>query len=547
MDPQVLAMAMAATPKFNANVCQGFATKQMRLALDYTERLIRSISHSFPDGMRYEGVSIATPIEQYREMTRQRQSTRSVDISRHDYYMAKYMFSYEGVPLGPYFVNLMFARKGGLTTHRDTVYAFTPSLSDIGYSKTSSGVFINFNKTKCNFVKANYNILCDDQHINTFLYHASIHNMLKKRRRNWFDQGRPILNTTLCHYLFCKFGLTETMRRFVGVPVVVVPQSDDLLRRYPLTRYMHFRSSRYQQNGPRETAVSIAIPRSELNAGNERIIRTMMGSFFYVFDTYPEEFKSLADIDEPAQWQYLLGLIIKGDREGRGAVISAMEEHMISTDTMLDELIQSEMKEIGIIVSDIYELFYEIMTTLHDEFLHTGTTEASMYNKRLTILQNVVEEFNVAVTSLYRDLQRKRNDVLTHDKIDKLLKDYLKLNVCVNAISRHGEVVAVSSPGDNMIFRITSNLIDSTAAGKPSGKGGKKKGSIIDDPAHALDASIAEVGSFTNLPKSQPDGRIRINPTVNLAANGIVRPKEHLKDVIARTQYWINRRGSSRL
>lgn len=544
MDPQLLELAKKATPEFNPNVCRGFATKQMTQALKYTSRLIRSIAHSFPDGMKFEGVSVATPIEQYREMTRLRQSTRSVDISRHDYYMAKYMFSYEGVPLGPYFVNLLFARKGGLTTHRDTVYALTPSLSDIGFSKTSSGVFINFNKTKCNFVKANYNILCDDQHINTFLYHASIHNMLKKRRRNWFDQGRPMLNTTLSHYLFCKYGLTETMRRFVGVPVVVTQQSDDLLRRYPLARFIHFRSSRFLE-GSYGQSVVVVIPRNELSAEKDRIIRTMMGSFFYVFDTYPEEFKNIADVDEPAQWQYLLGLIIKGDREGRGAVISAMEEHMVSTDTMLDELIQSEMKEIGIFVADIYELFYEIMTTLHDQFLHTGTTEASMYNKRLTILQNVTEEFNIAVTSLYRDLQRKRNDVLTYDKIDKLLKDYLKLNVCVNAISRHGEVVAVSSPGDNMIFRITSNLIDSTVAGKPSGKGGKKKGSIIDDPAHVLDASIAEVGSYTNLPKSQPDGRTRINPTVNLGPTGIVRPKEHLKEVIAKTQYWINRRGST--
>ena len=545
MDPQVKAISDQRTCKFNPVVCKGFAAQQMKLVLPYMARLIKSIEHSFPDGMKFEGYQIATPIEQYRETTRVRQNQRNVDISRHDYYMSKFFFSYEGNELGPYYMNVIFSREGGLFIHRDTIYGLTPSLNDIGFSKTTSGVFINFNKTKCNFLKGNYNVLCDGDHVNTSYYYANIHQLLKDRKKSSFDQGRPVLYTTLSHYLFCKLGLTETMRKFVGVPVVVARNDDSLLRRYPLTQYMYFRSSQFYEGGPKETNISIIVPRAEVTRQNERIVRTMIGSFFYVFDAYPEEFKEISDVDEPAQWQYLLGRIIKGDKEARGAVVAAMDEHMVSTDTMLDELIQSEMKEIGIIVDDVYGLFYELMTTLHDQFLHTGTTEASMYNKRLTILHSIVEDFNSAITSLYRELQRRRNERMDLQAVDKLLKDFFKLNVCVNDISRHGEVVAVSSPGDNMIFRVTSNLIDSTSSGRPSGGRSKKKGSIIDDPAHVLHASIAEVGSFTNLPKSQPDGRTRINPTVQISGNGIVKPKEHLKALIARTEALISRRGSS--
>jgi len=44
----------------------------------------------------------------------------------------------------------------------------------------------------------------------------------------------------------------------------------------------------------------------------------------------------------------------------------------------------------------------------------------------------------------------------------------------------------------------------------------------LNDPSKRLHVSVAEVGGYSNLPKSEPSGRSRLNPCVRIDDKGVV-------------------------
>ena len=93
----------------------------------------------------------------------------------------------------------------------------------------------------------------------------------------------------------------------------------------------------------------------------------------------------------------------------------------------------------------------------------------------------------------------------------------------------HGEVSTVSSPGDNKAFKITSLLRPQSESSK---LGNKKDRGAMDDPTKRLHISVAEVGGYSNLPKSAPDGRSRVNPCVQMDSKGVVLRDPELAEIL---------------
>ena len=83
----------------------------------------------------------------------------------------------------------------------------------------------------------------------------------------------------------------------------------------------------------------------------------------------------------------------------------------------------------------------------------------------------------------------------------------------------HGEVSSISSSGDNKAFKITSLLIPQSSSSK---LGSRKDHAVLNDPAKRMHVSVAEVGGYSALPKSSPDGRARINPCIQIDSKGVV-------------------------
>jgi hypothetical protein len=95
-----------------------------------------------------------------------------------------------------------------------------------------------------------------------------------------------------------------------------------------------------------------------------------------------------------------------------------------------------------------------------------------------------------------------------------------------------------SSPGDNKAFKLTAILIPQSSSHK--GAGGKDRG-VINDPSKRLHVSVAEIGGYSNLPKSEPSGRARLNPCVWLTDKYVVMRNEYLRPLLDKVQQMIKR------
>lgn len=541
IDPALLKKIRARTPVFTEKVCRGFAYFQLQHATRDVVNWIKTTTEFFPDKLEFVGCKRATPIEQFRETTRLYGSVRSADISRHDYYMIKLYFKYDGHQFPPFSVLMPFAREGNFFVHRDTVYSISSALEDVGYQVTRDAIFIPFKRARYNFLRISHNVMVDGRLTLTHLYYSHIHHEAKRNaeKKTLLKGNRPYIYTTLSHYLFCKWGFAGSIKRFSNVDVTVGYLSDIDRRKYPISKYIYFNSATWVRSQLPGHDLTVIVPRDQVND----FIYTMVGSFFYAYDAFPAEFTRLGDMEVLDFWRLLLGRVIKGDYENRGTVLGNMDDHMLSTDTQLDAITRDNLRESGVLVNDIYGLFYEIMTSLSHHLLKTSSNETSMYNKRLSVSNFVLRDFNEAITRFAHELQGAKEKNMSERDIEDILKRTFSLNVCVRSLSKHGEINAASIAGDNMILNNTTNLVDQSVAGASNQK--RNKSSFIKSPAHLLDASIAEVGSYTNLQKKCPDGRRSINTFVKIGERGMIERREERRELIDNTQRMLRARGAS--
>lgn len=565
MDPYVIQRVAAATPKFNDSLCNGLAIDHLmkvnpetgkNAAMAYIDRLFQINHETFPEGLVYDGSQICSPITHFEKLTTEYNSKRQANIARNDTYLIKLQFSYHGETLFPRFVQIPFIGDGGLLTLNGATYSVSPVLTDVGFSVLQGSIFIPLRKIKLTFNRIGYHFLANGRRCIVYVIWSSVHSQrvknprLPKRRRD----GRRDIETTLVHYLFCRYGLTETFRLWGKTNVMYGVKSNFPADEYPRDQYTIFESIALRGRHPAGD-ICLVIPVE----GDSEFTRMLVGGFFYLMDTFPDRFSTTSmdelsnfvdgqAVDEYGQvglgtvkqnsWRRLLGNLIWGDFEPYGKLLENVDDHMYSNEHILDEMTREDLRSRSLHVDNLWDLMVEVMTTLSHHFYQISSDEASMYGKRLMIQRYVMEEFNNAISRFSFSFQTRRNKVYTADEINALLKKYFKLNTCVAALtSQHGEINTVSYPGDNKIFRLTSMLIPQDKARR---KGGFSK-SQIGDTSHLLHASIAEVGQFNNQPKNNPDGRGRVSPNLNLDVDGTVRPDPEKAALIARTNKMFER------
>lgn len=541
MDPELIKRIKAATPAFNHTIARGLAVEHMmstdeqtgiNKTMSYIDRLIRINKGLFPAGLVYEGSKICTPTKMFEEITREYNSKRIANIAKNDTYMVQYQFSYNGEMLFPRPVLLPFVRPGGIINLNGAMYNIAPVLTDVGYSVIRGSIFIPFRRTKLNFNKTDHNFFADGRLTIVYVIWSMIHNEMANRTKRDLDNRRYI-ESCLPHYFFCQFGVTGAFRQWAKADIEIGFRRDYNEKSHPRDKFTIFESSHLRGRHPAGD-VCFVVPKSQDND----FVRKMIGGLFYVMDSFPGRFVNPVDIDNPILWQTLLGHMVFGDFEHQGKVFENIETHLHGFNNSLDEMTMEELANSGIYVNNIWELLYEIMTSMSHHFYQTDTEETSMYNKRLTVLRYVMEEFNYAISLFAYGFQSRRDKVWKVEEINDALKRTFKLNTCIRKLtSEHGELDTVNYPGDNMIFRITSMLVPQDRARKARAH---NKG-LIGDSSRLLHASIAEVGQYKNQPKNNPDGRARINPYVHVGVDGMIVRRPEVADLIDRTQKRLSR------
>lgn len=544
MDPQLLKAINQKIPNFNQRLTKGLATEVSSQIKAYVCQLIRFAEPDFPPGLSFVSLNPLTPVEEYIKATERREAKSHYEISRKDVTMVELVFDYQGVKIEkPLYIP--FIREGGLICLRGSTFAVSPVLADKGISIGEDSVFIQIPKSKLTFKRTRHHFIANGVRKTPNVVHSRIHN--RNRRPLSKEDSRTLLKmeTTLIHYLFAKYGVYKTFSHFNNTIIKIGSETEITKEHYPEKDWVICESIKRKpvklKNITYEpTDIRLAIRACDFDPISE----AMIAGFFYIVDHFSYRIKAsyIDDSeDEIRLWRIFLGNIIGGINGGQGNVIEAMNEHMDSLDSYIDEGAKTSLREGEIYADDLYELLYFVIEILSQMVVQSSSVISDMYNKQFVVLRYLLKDINDDIFKLLFKLKKRAlKKELTINDVKNIFRGHLRSDCLMKLTDgeRHGEICSISSPGDNKFFKITSNIVLQNNSG---GHLKKSKGDNVLDKSKFLHASIAEVGSYGVLPKSDPTGRNRVNPWVNINESGSIIRDTKKRELIESTQRIIKR------
>lgn len=538
MDQKLFELVKGQIPSMNKVVCDGLAVKEMKLVERYVDSLLRCAEIDFPPGLVYKEYRRITPVDEYIRATEPVGNKSQYEIARNDVYMILLVFEFKGEKITkPLY--LPYVRDGGIMAIRGSSFSISPILADKGVSVGLGNAFVQLPKAKFTASRIVSGMKSNGVKRLPYISYSWIHNRRPVKGVPKFVN----METTLTHYLLAKYGIKETFRKFCNTDIVVGYEDEVNSTNYPEDSWVVCNSFKIKPRGVKSkyytpTKIAVAVRSCDY----DQVAESMLATFFYIVDHFPERIKPEymdGTVDEIRMWRILLGLVIGGVTGGEGRIAEDMDEHMDSLDSYIDARARASLAQGDIFVNDVYELLFYLIEVLTHVVMQTTDMLATMWDKQLMILRYAIKDINDSIFNTgfkLKKAQLKRD--LTASDVSKIIKRSILTDAILkmNNGSKHGEVASVSSPGDNKFFKVTSTLKLQADA---SGTGGRSK-SGGGDKAKLLHASIAEVGSYTVLPKSEPNGRGRINPWILIDDNNCVVRKEENVKILDRVQNMIS-------
>lgn len=516
------------TPKHNTTLTHGFAYAQMREVEEYVNRLIRCAELRYPPEFRFSHSERCTPSEIYQFLTIKKNTKQFIEYSQSDVYLMKYYFTYNGRLLKPRYLNLPFVSEGGVVSITGNKYTISPVLADVAISAGDDNIYIPLNLDKLTFYRLLQPYYEDGKRVLVGVIYSEVYHNAKKPGL----KKTIAADSTLTHYLFAKYGVTRTFAEFFNCEVQVGYSDTINNDTHPYDDWVICTSLGLKPYGVKTkyyqpTNIRLAIPRKSYTPA----VASMVGGFFYITDRFPDHFK-VEYIDQDMFWRGLLGHVIFASDESEGKLLNKIDAHMASLDGYIDAMSQEWLREDGVAVDTVYELFKEVSDTFSQRTTAAVSTAATMFGKRLMVLRYVLIDIIKDIFNMMFALQNAAKKGLTEKDVDNVFKKNFKHWTIFSINHQHGEVASLSSPSACMSFKTTTNMILQTNI--TQGKSVAKTNIVTS--ANILHSSIAAVGQFNNLPKTEPTGRKRGNPHMAFDNRGITfMPAKH-EALLNRTQ-----------
>jgi hypothetical protein len=521
VDPIFALLMDLDTPPLNPLLANGLAVAHLTQVDKWVDDVICSASRGFPKGLQYHGAVRCTPPEEFNEQTRKRTNNkrtnrRQYDVAQSYLYMNKYLFSYNGEPIDPRYLYLPYVLDASSCKISGSTFTISPVLSDRVISIGVSSIFVRLLRAKLTFERITQHYVIGNGRRETVQVPWSmIHNKSAKMKK---IPQTVKAQTTLVHYLFCKYGFTETFKRF-GHCEPIVGGSEINTDTYPEDEWVICRSSAVPPRGRvkglyRASEVKVAVRKDAMTP----MVRSMIGGFFYIADMFPERVIA-RDVDSVRVWKILMGHILFSGTIGEGKLHDDIQDHILSLDEYIDGLVATKLRDIGVDIVDIYELMAIIIDKFDRWLLDSADKVSSMYDKELSVNYYVLMEITKGIFNMMFRLRSAAKKELTVKEITNIMSATFKTGLIYSIAKQHGEVSTVSTSGDNKAFKVTGLLIPQSASSK---LGNKKDRSAANNPALRFHVSVIENGGFQNMPKSAPDGRSRLNPHSIVDSKGVL-------------------------
>jgi hypothetical protein len=515
------------TPKANPEVMNGLGCHYMQFADQYVDKVFKSASTSFPAGLDYVGYERCTPYEEFQETTRVRNNKRIFDLAKSDLYMNRYKFTFNGIPLPDRYISLPFVGEAGIFSLGGPMYHITPVLSDKVISPGYESIFVRLLRDKIIFKRCYHSLIIDGVRETTHLIWSQIY-----RKPKDSNKKVPITtkaNTCISHYLFAKYGFTETFKKYCGF-VPVVGQEDITATTYNPAEWVICESSQVKPKTfigdfYQATNLRLAIPKNKWN----NITKALVVGFFYVVDHFPTRFQPTY-LDNLSLWMILLGHIVFSGNYGDNKLFTSISEHFDSLDDYVDPIIIQKLEETGYKVKDFYDLLSIILENFNNLVVQTEGSNLSMYGKSLEVLYYVLYDITSGIFKVNFKLTKlvSKRPLTMKDVVETFNK-----NIRTGAVFglTSGKIIteSVSYSGDHKYFKITSKVTEQENL--PGASRGKSKRTVVGVDKY-LDVSMIEAGSVLFLSKNNPTPTTKINPFVHLDLNsGTILPNPKFDEI----------------
>lgn len=537
MDQYLRELIQEDTPQLNPDVANGLAVKHIPYSEEYLDSIFRSVIGNSIPGLEYLGCERCTPEMEFEDATRARCGTkRFYDAARSDIYMMRFRFSYNGVELPSRYIFLPFVGEAGTLILSGSRWLVSPVLADKVFSISSNKIFIRLLRDKINIERTPHNIMVNGRRMTvqvawTLMYH----------KPPSMRAIKPTIKAecALFHYILCKYGFHEAIEKF-GNTTPIIGTTEINISTYPEDSWVivsstEIKPNKFGRGAYNPSRIRVAIKRSDYN----RNVENLLAGFFYVVDYFPDRITPQF-VDSKRLWIILLGHILFSGNISEGKLFDDVSDHFNSLDEYIDAIVKPKLEDRGVYVNDLYELFGVVINKLNDWILESSDTINSMYGKELSILYYVLYKISTDIVKMYFKLKSSSlKKELSEKEVLTLMNRHLKSRGIFNLVDTHMSTSTESYSGDNKVFKITSILVGQSDSGRISG--GKDKANVA-GASNRLHSSIAEVGSYLFLPKSEPTGRTRINPHLQLGTKGEIRVHEQFKDLLQSVEEKIKRK-----
>ena len=540
----------ASTVKLNPILANGLAVAHLPMVEEFIDGVFRSIAGSFPDNLKYLGCRRCTPAEEYREVTKTKFSKNIFDIATSYIYLMEYRFSFDNNIISRY-MYLPYVGPAGTIYLSGSRFIISPILADKVISVTmtpnkETSVFVRLLKSKLIFYRTAHHYCVDGAVENIFIAWGTLYN---KKPTTGQPKATTQAKSTLIHYLLCKHGFSGMFKRYTGI-APVLGGKEITEEHYPTKDWVICESMKLHPKNSKllyePSELKIAVRRSDYT----RDVKNLIAGFFYIVDHFPTRITP-TDAEQTQIWMVLMGHIIWSGHIGENRLYSDIQDHINSLNGYLDMFYARKLEAIGYPCTDIYELFYVVISKFDEWSLTADDKSSTMYDKELSILPFVCSEIISGINKFYFDLNAAKKKELTEKKIVKLMNTNLRQGLIFGLSRSHGEVSTQSTSGDNKALKLTTILVPqsksskATSKNKANAKGprtsSKSRTSIV-DPSNHLHASILEIGGAWAIPKAEPNGRARLNTTVLIAEDGsTIRDPKYI-DILDNLQQQIKRK-----
>jgi hypothetical protein len=533
-------------PPMNPDIANGLAVKHIPYAEKYVDDIIRISAEGYPPEFKYLGCQRCTPIEEFNEVTRNKNNKQSFDIAVSYLYMVKYFFEYKGVRLPPRYIYLPFVTDAGIMMLSNSRYMISPVLMDRIISLDANSVFIRVSRDKLTFNRLQNDIKINGVREPVQVAWATIYH----RRKTTRTEIGVTAKCSLMHYLCGRYGFTTTFEVF-GKCTPIVGEEEINEQTYPpeewviCQRATDLKPKTGQKGIYTPTNIRLAIRKEQFTP----MVRSMVGGFYYVVTHFPGRLildhdprnDKLQYLDSPRQWKMLLGKILFSDLVSEGKLVDDITEHYTSLNEYVDAKVRMDMSDVGHPCETIYDMFALVIGSMDDWMVESSAKVSSMYNKELNILYNVLFDLRSAIFTFYFKIISATKKNPSEKEIVNLMNTHLRTGAIYGIVKQKAYASTFSYSGDNKLPKVTTTLVPQSKV-SDNNQGGKSSKSPITDPASQLHVSVIEIGNYLNLPKSDPSGIARINPHVAIGNKGEVLRSQKFAPLLDSIQEIIKRK-----